>query len=253
MKRMPHPKPVELARLPFPRGILFDMGDTLLTNVALDFNAGRARVLEIAHNPRGVTAHDYAEVSEQSDLQEIWTRRDASLVEIPWTSFDRLIFERLGLTFDIPIEEVQNEFWRAGLKTEPEPGVYEMLECVQALNIPLAVLSNSSFSGRALCLQLERHDLLKPFKFVMSSSDYAVRKPHPALFLTAAAKLGMDAGDIGFIGDTFEVDVIGASQAGMIPIWYNRKGASPTAQVDHTSVRTWKEFENFVRQGLRRR
>lgn len=233
--------------LPSPKGVLFDMGDTLLANVALDFDAGRARVLEIAHNPRGVTLSDYAAISEQSDLQKVWTQRDASLIEIPWVSFDRLILERLGLTFDIPLEEVQNEFWRAGLTTVPEPGIYEMLEHMQALNIVLAVLSNSSFTGRALCLQLERHGLLKPFKFLMSSAEYAVRKPHPALFLTAAAKLEIDARDIWFVGDNFEMDVGGASRAGMIPIWYNRRDASPTAQVEHAPVRTWQEFEDLVR------
>lgn len=89
------------------------------------------------------------------------------------------------------------------------------------IDLPLAIVSNCSSSGRTLEHELAKHRLAGFFRFVMASSDYGVRKPHPGLFSAAAGKLGLEAKDIWFVGDRLEFDVTGARAAGMPAVWFN--------------------------------
>jgi putative hydrolase of the HAD superfamily len=229
-----------------PKGVLFDLGGTLLEEVNFDRQAGRARVLQIAHNPDGATLDDYAAVAEEPAMAAIWARRDATLVEFPVGAFGRLVYERLGLTFDIPIEEVQIEFWKAAIEMRLEPFVGEALRALRHLSVPLGVVSNSSFSTRTLSWELGRQGLLGAFQFVMSSADYGVRKPHPAIFLTAAAKLGLKPGEIWFIGDSAAADVAGARSAGMTAVWYNRRALSRDDIIPDIEIRSWAELHDYL-------
>ena len=232
--------------LPSPRGILFDMGNTLLHQTRFDIPKGQARLLEIAHNPRNITIGDYEAVAGRPDLQEQWDIRDKALLEFPMTSFDRLVSDSLGLTYDIPIEDVQIEFLRAAYEVIPEPGVLEMLAHLRALSILLGVVCNSSFSGRCLALEFERHGMLDFFRFILSSADYGVRKPHPAIFRAAASRLGLAPHDILFIGDTLQADIAGALRAGMTAIWYCPDGEADTAIAPHAILRHWKDLPGLL-------
>ena len=62
------------------------------------------------------------------------------------------------------------------------------------------------------------------FRFLITSADVAVRKPHPAIFHLAAARLGLAPADIWFVGDHLVYDIAGAKGAGMTALWYS----SPT-------------------------
>lgn len=229
-----------------PKGILFDMGDTLVRMPGFDFAKGQARVLEIAHNPRNVTLSEFAAFGEQPEMKAIWDFRDVGHIEFPMVLFDRLVSECFGLTYDVPIEDVQIEFWKAALEREPEPGIHEVLARLSELSIPLGVVGNSSFSGRCLGIELESQGMMAPFRFVMSSADYGVRKPHPAIFRAAASKLGVAPGEIWFIGDNLEWDVAGARGAGMTAIWYNPKGATEVSATPDATLRSWTDMLDLL-------
>jgi FMN phosphatase YigB (HAD superfamily) len=74
----------------------------------------------------------------------------------------------------------------------------------------------------------------------MVSADYAVRKPNPLLFETAAARLGVPPRDIWFVGDRLDTDVAGATAVGMTTVWFNpeRREVPPSAAVD-LSAASW--------------
>jgi putative hydrolase of the HAD superfamily len=229
-----------------PKGILLDFGATLLEELEFDRLAGRARLLEIANNPRRVTLDDYAAVCGEEAIASVWAKRDETFVEFPVVAFGRLLYERLGLTFDIPLEDVQLEFWKAAVKMRPEPGVAEALAILRGMRLPLGVVTNCSFSERTVAWELNKHGILDPFQFVMSSADYAVRKPNPAIFRTAAAKLGLDPRDIWFIGDSLQHDIAGALKAGMTAIWYNRRGAPAGNVVPHATIHSWSALADLL-------
>jgi putative hydrolase of the HAD superfamily len=223
-----------------PKGILIDMGNTLVNEAGFDRLAGRMRILELAHNPHGVTLDDYEAAAEE--LLSIWANRDQCQMEFPVRAFNRLVYERFGLTFDIPWGELEIEFWRTAVCMDPAPGVADALTAMRGRGLRLAVVSNSSFTENALSWELNRHGLLDNFAFVMSSADYGVRKPHPSLFRTAAAKLGCDPAETWFVGDSLECDIVGAHNAGMTPVWYNPRGLLCPLETAPVEMRHWAEL-----------
>jgi len=226
-----------------PCAILFDLGGTLLNETQFDREAGRAHMLSLAHNPRGATLSDYASII--GEMMDIWSHRDDCLLEFPKAAIDRHVYERAGLTFDLSPEELELEYWKAAVQMQPEPGILDVLEELVARDLPMGVVSNSAFSQNTLSWELDKHGLLDAFHFVMSSANYAVRKPHPMLFRTAAMKLNAQLETVWFIGDNLAVDIIGANQAGMHAIWYNPKKVE-VGEIDASSVRTISDWHELL-------
>lgn len=234
-----------------PRGFLLDMGGTILGEFAFDRFKARRHLLEIAHNPRGITMDDYRPISEEFH-EAVWAKRDETMVEFPVISFWRLADERLGLTFDMSMEEMELEFWKTAVTMRPEPGIHEIMSDLARAGIPAGVVSNTAFRGHVLEWELDQHGLRGYFQFVMSSADYGIRKPHPAIFLTAAAKLGLDPKDVWFVGDSLRHDVAGALASGMKPVWYNPaklniKDLAPELASDHLlDIPNWRDLASIV-------
>ena len=140
---------------------------------------------------------------------------------------------------DHRFEWTRAEFEAWGARVAEEHGYTVRFE-------PLGVVSNSTSSSRILSWQLAEFGLLPFFEFVMSSADYVVRKPHPAIFLAAARKLEMAPGQIWFVGDSPEHDVAGAASAGMVSVLYR---PTPGPQVDPSpdiEVASWRVFYEAV-------
>ncbi|NIA13923.1 MAG: HAD-IA family hydrolase [Nitrospiraceae bacterium] len=223
------------------KGILFDLGGTLLGEFAFDHQAGRRRLFESARNPRGVTMEEYAHIAQEYHTT-VWADRDEHMIEVPVRSFWRMADERLGLAYDASPDEMEWEFWKTAATMSPEPGVAEALSNLTARELPLGVLSNSAFSGEVLTRELGRHDLAGCFKFVISSADYGIRKPHRSLFLTAAARLGIEPQDVWFIGDSPAHDIAGAKAAGMTAIAYSPNGDVSADPAPHAVLRHWDDL-----------
>jgi mannitol-1-/sugar-/sorbitol-6-/2-deoxyglucose-6-phosphatase len=73
-------------------------------------------------------------------------------------------------------------------KGELKPGALEAIEMCAGRGLPLAVASSSQY--RLIETALDHFDLRSHFALIHSAEDEAYGKPHPAVFLTAAAKLG---------------------------------------------------------------
>ena len=76
--------------------------------------------------------------------------------------------------------------------------------------------------------------------------SYVVRKPHPLILSTAAAKIGFDPADLWYVGNALQYDVAGALNAGMGAIWYNRIDAPCDGPKPDAEVRSWIEFLNII-------
>ena len=110
----------------------------------------------------------------------------------------------------------------------------------------MAVVSNTTFGEPVIRYELDRHGLSDHLAFVMVSSDYSIRKPNPLLFELAAARLGVPASEIWFVGDRLDTDMSGAKSAGMTAVWFNRDAdPGPSENVDVT-VSDWDMFVRHV-------
>jgi putative hydrolase of the HAD superfamily len=62
---------------------------------------------------------------------------------------------------------------------------------------------------------------------VISSAWVGARKPHRRIFEQSLAKLGADASEVVFVGDTWGPDVVGPRAMGMTPVYLRRDGHWP--------------------------
>ena len=85
-------------------------------------------------------------------------------------------------------------------------------------------------------------------KVIVVSAEYAVRKPNPLVFETAAALLGVPCADVWFVGDQVDTDIVGARAAGMTPVLF-----SPTERgaVDGELIAlTWPGIVTMLREAV---
>ncbi len=101
----------------------------------------------------------------------------------------------------------------------------ETLEVLQTLSkkFRLGLLSDSQEVYIKPELQFVSLDSF--FDSVVISSQYGYRKPDPRLFQQALKEMGLRTSDnVLYIGDNWGRDIVGASKAGIQPVWIQRNG-----------------------------
>lgn len=202
-----------------PKMILFDAGRTLLDYANIDTLKGVKAIMPyIAENPRGLTAEEI-----NNGTNEIFSRFEAArkqLFEVPAQMIYTLAYDLLNVKFSIPVEEIERILWGADAEKVPMPHAEELLDELNCRGIQTAVISNLDFSGYLLRETLDELFPRNRFRFVITSSDYGVRKPDRHIFEAGVAKSGLAAGDIWYVGDKAAVDVAGSEGVGMVPVLY---------------------------------
>lgn len=234
-----------------PKIILFDFGDTLMTDEN-DFVAGMRRVLSrAAANPRGVTPEQVQAFAGEL-LAEItrYHRSDVCPLDMHNFMFERYLYEYFGLEFAISFEEIEREFLTGAMISRATPGVAELLAALKAEGVRTAVISNTSFSGTGISEWIARLLPDHAFEFIIATSEYVFKKPSPRIFELALRKAGVDAAEAWYCGNSYFHDVHGAAQSGLHPVWY--KGANwddkpgcprhPCTEITH-----WDELAALVR------
>lgn len=229
-----------------PSGILFDYGGTLVEEVQFDARAGVEFLLaHVTDRARSLGVADVLARVERV-AREVSARRDAFQIEAPWRALTRLVYDYFGVAFDQPLCDLEIAFWDATVTTRPMPGARAVLAALEELGIPLGVVSNSSFGGAVIRHELAKHDLAAPLAVVVASADYAMRKPNPLLFETAASLLDVPPGEIWFVGDRLDTDVAGARSAGMVSVWLRPPNDERNEESD-LIVSSWSELLAHVR------
>ena len=234
-----------------PQGLLFDYGGTLVEEVSVDLRAGNEWLLSRASfRPPSVGVEQVLERARRV-ATEVAGRRDDVHLETTWPALTRLIHDFFGIRFDAPMAELEMGFWKASVQTRAMPGARQALEQCHRWRLPCAVVSNTSFGEPVIRYELSKHGLTDYLAFVIVSADYAVRKPNALLFETAAARLGIQPGDIWFVGDWLDTDVAGAKAAGMTAVWFNANGLPDPSPDAESTVADWDDFMRHVLKSIR--
>ena len=233
-----------------PKMILFDYAHTLAWEPQPDFLRGEEAVFRhVKDNPRNVTPEEAARLGTELFLAARNCRHAGW--EVHEHQYLRLKYDLLGLTFDLPLSELEKLLWISTCPGEPMPGVQAMLAELRMRGVRTGVISNLGWSGEALADRLHRLLPEHTFEFVIASSDYGVRKPDPLIFRAALAKAGLSPENVWFCGDQIDADVLGAQAAGIFPVWYEetaipngfaRKNAGLTISGEHLHIHHWREL-----------
>lgn len=104
------------------------------------------------------------------------------------------------------------------------PDVLPALDAIRERGLPLAVVSNWDSTLAGL---LESHGLAARFSAVLVSAVEKSGKPHPEIFLRAAARLGVEPAELIHVGDSLEEDYHAARAAGLSALLLDRDGRHP--------------------------
>lgn len=122
--------------------------------------------------------------------------------------------ESLGAAVDCALKLAQREMlWR-----KAEDSAADVLAELRERGLRLAVVSNSD--GR-IEKAFQQAGLADHFDFFIDSFNAGVEKPDPEIFRMATELAGVSSSEAAYVGDLYEVDVVGARSAGLLPILYD--------------------------------
>jgi len=114
------------------------------------------------------------------------------------------------------------------------PGLMELLERLEQLEIPKAVATSSHL--RFANIALNQFDLLPRFKFVLTAESVAKGKPHPDIYLMAAKRMKLDASQLLVLEDSVTGSRAGvASGATVIAVPTQHSIDCDYSHVDHVA------------------
>lgn len=238
----------------YPEMIIFDYGHTLLYEPDWDSVRGNAELLKYAtKNPNNCTLEDVRRAAELIFGEHIENIRKIGY-DIGGQVGDKVLYEYLGIEFSLTPLEMETVFWNGASMGAIMPETDTMLDYINKNGIRSAVISNLLWSGDALTERLNRLLPMNRFEFVMTSSDYILRKPDRILFDIALRKAGLRADEIWYCGDNPQADIEGASQAGMYPVWYDNdtereykdRSAEYAPKCEHLHIHEWHEMVDLL-------
>ena len=95
---------------------------------------------------------------------------------------------------------------------------------------------------------LTKHGLEAFFDVVVVSGAVNKRKPSPEIFERALEKLGVNAEDTVFVGDTVDADVIGAKAAGMKAVFIERRVQEDAEQAcPNQTIKSLSELSEAIK------
>jgi len=176
------------------------------------------------------------------DLHKV---RDGLRGEGPFEDFRaeqaRRLAEHLGTTEEQAARQVKrviDQHWMRVFKNvRPFKGVRPALQTLMERGLPVALISDYPLDEKLEGMGLA--DL--PFAARINSEDVGALKPHPAPFIEAAEKLGVEPGRVLHIGDREDCDVDGALAAGMQAARFHR-GKKPSATRAKIVFSDWRKL-----------
>jgi len=207
------------------KGILFDLGNTLLNFGPVDIPALFEAGGRLAHEhlkQMGFQPPPFDKFHRRQLWAIRWNVLKSRLTRRELNSLDLII--RLGRRMGMPLTR-QQAIEQAWLWYEPlsccaskEEGLLELLREFSQAGIVLGLVSNTFIPAEVLDRHLAREGLLDLLAVRVYSCEVGYRKPHPRIFAEALARGKLRAEETLFVGDSMRADIYGARRAGLIPV-----------------------------------
>ncbi|HEX8222085.1 MAG TPA: HAD-IA family hydrolase [Chloroflexia bacterium] len=213
------------------KGVLFDMGGTLLEYQREDWEALDVQLNSDLHTYIASRGHadrlppldEFLEVFN-ARFRSGWeqaarTQKSFNMLNLLDELFsERGIPERAGVEHMVP--------WYKGVSdiTYVRPDVKPTLERLRDSGLKLGLVSNTAWPSTIHDPDLERFGLLDLLACRVYSCEFGWEKPAPPIFRAALDCLGLEPGETAFVGDFRRYDIAGAHAAGMKGIWKRIEG-----------------------------
>ncbi len=238
------------------KAILFDLGDTLLdfgeVNLRALFNQGARGaydyLLKLGHPlPPFARYHSrHLRAVHWNVLKSAIVRREFNTLHV----MTRLC-RRMGLSLDSKQLLELCWLWYEPLSRRAvvEPGLQDMLQGFINDGLQIALTSNTFVPGEVLDRHLESEKLLDFFPVRVYSCQVGFRKPDPRIFMEALNRLGLQAREAIFVGDSPKSDIRGANRVEMISVLRDRTGRYAQLRYRPTHrIRSILELSSIIAQ-----
>jgi len=203
------------------KAVLFDLGDTLVRYYRpSEFPAVLKRSVQSSMEALGLP-HGPDQVEKLFERAKTLNReRDDHKV---WPLADRLriIFDGLIEFGDAQVGAASEGFLAPIFElARVDPDAYRVIDELRNRGLLVGIISNTPWgsSGSHWRLELERLGFQDRVDVCVFCEDVGWRKPHGAPFRRALEILSISPSDAVFVGDNPRWDVVGAKQAGVVPV-----------------------------------
>lgn len=229
------------------KAIFFDMDNTLVPYFSgEEFFIGILKKLGFSFEIEQVkSAYQSLEPWASQNLADYTSRNRKT-----WVEYNRRRLEVLGVKEGVVIlaEKVQDYWERLPQEIGEElyPEVREVLDSLSKNGFLLGVLSNRD--PEIIRNSVMMHGIAGYFRCLISPQE--AKAPNGKLdrqmWEVALRAVGVIASEAAHVGDLYEHDVIGARQAGLLPILIDRKGRYDNDNVDCIKIRNLNELFRVV-------
>ena len=238
------------------RGILFDLGDTLL-----DF--GEVDVLQVFRSGAELAYAHLQSLGQplppfpRFHRRQLWAIRWRYLISrITRKEFSSLeVLSGLGKRMGHVLTHEQNLelswLWYKPLRklATLEAGALEMLRSFAKAGLVLGVVSNTFIPGEVLDRHLRQEELLELLPVRVYSSEIGHRKPHPKIFELALSCSDLKAEETMFVGDSPKADIRGANRAGLVSVLKDPDNRHDNSRIQpHHRIRSITELAGILSQ-----
>lgn len=218
------------------RGVIFDVGDTLLTQeplVGSPSNRRGAAAIAPLVRPFLTTQLTDEQLAEslgealQEALVEAYQRECAlpDVHRILAQVLDAMDWEPSAEAVEVLLPAYFEPWYQA---MQPLPQAVRVLQLLREAGLRIAVIANVLY-GEDLMLERLRTLALAPhLDAVVFSTELGWLKPHPAPYRAAAQRLGLSPRTLVMVGDDWEVDVRAAQRLGIRAIWLRSADMRPS-------------------------
>ena len=161
--------------------------------------------------------------------------------------FTKYLYESQGIEIALSPEEIDNVFWDAAAPGKPTEGIEEFLAFLKENQVRTGVISNISYCGNSVAKRIYNCIPENDFEFIIATSEYLYRKPNKRIFELALEKAELRPEDVWYIGDQYESDIVGAKEAGLVPVWYiGAIDMKYESREDVLTIENWKELMDLL-------
>ena len=219
-----------------PRGVIFDLGGTLVhwsdweTGADAKWAASYDHVVTQFADRRWPSRDAYVLAMREAE-REHWKRVDSERWSGPPTGLVREGFDRLG----VPVSGAELLGAMDGYAkaiagwSSVDPDAVATLTLLRDRGYRLGLLSNTWWAADWHNADLATHGLAALIDAILYTSDLPHSKPHHTVFEEAAKRLDVRPDECVMVGDRMVDDVSGALEAGMRGIWRKNESGFPSS------------------------
>lgn len=202
--------------------IFFDLDHTLW-----DFNANSVATLKDLFQElrlQGLATDDFEHFHtiyhHHNDIYwERFRKGHINRAELRWRRMWRTLVD-FKLTDEVLAKEMSEKYLEIlPTKTSLFEGCMELLNYLADKKYPMHIITNGFEITQHM--KIKNSGISQFFTEVVTSEQSGIMKPHAAIFEYALTKTGTSADRSIMVGDTLEVDILGALNAGMDAAYFN--------------------------------